>query len=404
MKINTITLIRKDNYQELSGYIDNHRLWFRFPNFLPIDTESANSFMIAALLPAMLLKETIEIDPKYTVSALLYEKIFDAQIIFNTWNPLFNRINIDASTTIQKEGNDHNGVFFSGGIDATYSLLKHQQELDYLILINGFDFNIEQPVWEKIIKQNERFADFMGKQLIPVETNYKTFNSRFRISRETSFGCCMASIAQALKLKKVLVSSGETYRSLVPIGVYPLLDPLWSSEFTRIFHIGLEANRVQKVKFIASIPEAIENLHVCWENPDRNCGHCTKCLGSYIALELNNLQGIKYEQPPKLEDFLKIPVSNEHYYHVLMLILQQAKQKNHTQLIRILNKNIRKYLLKQFIVNCDTYYFSGFFKKLKYQIYGKRLDPVDFRPYPEITDNDLLKIVKADLSNKTDQT
>jgi len=93
-------------------------------------------------------------------------------------------------------------------------------------------------------------------------------------------GLAEARLAGTLPLGKV-----------VPLGSHPLLDPLWSTESTRIVHHAAETTRVSKVAALARRPDVLATLRVC----DRlgelgNCGICDKCVRTMLALELAGAQ------------------------------------------------------------------------------------------------------------------
>ena len=56
---------------------------------------------------------------------------------------------------------------------------------------------------------------------------------------------------------------------------------------------GLDAMRLDKIKYIASSPLALRWLRVCWQNLgiSYNCGRCEKCLRTMIGLELAGALG-----------------------------------------------------------------------------------------------------------------
>ena len=67
---------------------------------------------------------------------------------------------------------------------------------------------------------------------------------------------------------------------MLPWGSNPVSDPLLGSESFPIRHHGAGATRTEKLQALASWPEAMDSLRVCWSGPrnDRNCGTCRKCV------------------------------------------------------------------------------------------------------------------------------
>jgi 7-cyano-7-deazaguanine synthase in queuosine biosynthesis len=78
---------------------------------------------------------------------------------------------------------------------------------------------------------------------------------------------------------------------MIPDGSNFITDPLWSSGYTQIIHDGADSRRNDKIKFIAENSNALSILRVCWQDKGYNCGQCSKCLRTMVALremEKNN--------------------------------------------------------------------------------------------------------------------
>jgi hypothetical protein len=86
-------------------------------------------------------------------------------------------------------------------------------------------------------------------------------------------------------LGTVLLSASELGTSPRPRGSHPALDPLWSTNRTRIVHVGADRERSEKVRRIARDQWALDRLKVCWQaDTPRNCGRCSKCLVTMTLL------------------------------------------------------------------------------------------------------------------------
>ena len=140
MRISGITIDEAENYNEVSGLIDEYRIWYRFPKHLKLST-SADAFVAAGLIPAMALGRDLEIDPDIPVSPLLLENCETIQDIFLHWadhfGQPFRRIKITGGKRCPApELNPVTVSFFSGGVDGTHTFLRHKDEIDFLL----FDF------------------------------------------------------------------------------------------------------------------------------------------------------------------------------------------------------------------------------------------------------------------------
>jgi hypothetical protein len=195
-----------------------------------------------------------------------------------------------------------NGVslFFSSGVDSFYSLIMHRDEVDNLLLVHGFDLPLaDTDTFAQAEARAREVARLFGKRLIVLRTNMRwerpsvpvLTNMRWEWPHvpcgwEMSHGAAMAAVAHALAPNhgKVYIASSHSYADLHPWGSHPLLDPLWSSNSVKIIHDGGET-RINKLRALASYPEALARLRVCVESlGSHNCGRCEKCVRTMLGL------------------------------------------------------------------------------------------------------------------------
>jgi len=195
-------------------------------------------------------------------------------------------LNFEISSNI---ANAASGVslFFSGGVDSSYSLIKHQEEIDNLILVHGFDVPVVDTeafaLAETRVRETARLFD---KRLIVVRTNLREEQPHIREGWGMYHGAALATVALALAPShgKVYIASSTSYPFLHPWGSHPLLDPLWSTEAVKIVHDGGET-RMNKLRVVIQYPEVLSRLRVCWENPrSYNCGLCGTCIKTMLGL------------------------------------------------------------------------------------------------------------------------
>jgi len=252
-------------------------------------TDGAETLLIALLLPAM--KHGLTIHLASPVSSRLMHSIPAIQDIFKVWNPEFQKVALDVSVRESPLPSVAKGVgaFFSGGVDSFYTLLKNQDEITALIFVQGIEKHLadDSVLRSKVTSSIREAAAKLGKPLIEVETNLRTFSDRYTSWGEFYHGAGLASVALLLspQFRKVYIPSSQSYAQLLPWGSHPILDPMWSTESTEIVHDGCEARRVQKIKFISSNEVVLEHLRVCLSRDGKyNCGKCEKCLRTMIGL------------------------------------------------------------------------------------------------------------------------
>jgi 7-cyano-7-deazaguanine synthase in queuosine biosynthesis len=401
MHIRNIDVRQYESHTEVSGDVGKFPLWFKYSPGHVVNEQDATSFLIAAITPAMLLGEDVIVDDRYYVSERVFNNLPSIQTIINCFNPIFKKIKVQARTTAALPEKKGTAAFCSAGVDSLYTLVKYQQEIDELILINGFDFNADAAAWEVMIERNQRIAQIYNKKLIIVETNLKEFNSFFNLARFANFGATLTTIAQLLDFKKVFVNAADTYEKIFASGSHPLLDPLWSTEVCEIVHAGLEADRTQKIELIKDHPDALNNLWICVKDPNANCGRCNKCIRTYIALKLNGVDDFKFSNPVHISDIAKISIENEEILNFFEKFRILAAKNHEHEIDRQLRKLILEYKVKTFIKDLDTYLFNS-----RIQLWRrKRLNPQselkDISVLPRYTDESMLDKTFQDLSAHT---
>jgi len=215
-------------------------------------------------------------------------KIMD---IYCAWDSSFHRIDIEDAIPVEKDKPTENrvGLFFSGGVDSFYTLLRNRDEITDLIFVHGFDLRLDEiGLREQTAQMVRNVGANLGKNVIEIETNLREFLDRFVNWTSLGFGPALASLGHLLApfFKRLLISTPYTYADIEPNGSHPLLDPLWSSDSLEFVHWGLEASRVDKVEFISGFDQVLESLRVCPVKTGGayNCGECVKCLRTMMNL------------------------------------------------------------------------------------------------------------------------
>lgn len=277
---------------------DPFPLWYRFPRRYRalLDTECGDPFLAALLLPAMLLSESLEVEA--AVSPKLLNAIAEIQMIYRFWHPELPLSPVRAPAGEVRRCPSDVGLFFSLGVDSCYSLLKNlrlrrndSEEITSLIIVQGFDVHYcEQEQFRVLFTQAAQVAGRCGKDLVPAATNLRELTDRVADWRQY-YGAALASVALALgpMCRSVTIAADQDYGQLLPRGSHPLLDPLWGTESLCIRHDGLEATRLQKLRFLSSSDVLLEHLHVCTSDEagdEYNCGRCEKCVRTMVGLHI----------------------------------------------------------------------------------------------------------------------
>ncbi len=179
------------------------------------------------------------------------------------------------------------GLFFSGGVDSFYSLLKHRDEITHLIYVRGFDTLLARPdLLARNVRALRQAAAELGKPLIEVETNLRIVLDAYK--GWTHQMCTAAQLAVVLVLrqqfKKVYIGEDYPYSGEQKLADLPIVR---GADTTQAVFDGMDAFRLDKVMYVATSPVALRWLRVCWQNKGAyNCCRCEKCLCTMIGCSL----------------------------------------------------------------------------------------------------------------------
>lgn len=268
-----------------------YEVWYRTSQG-PV-SDGVETFLAACLVPAM--RVGCPIRTPEPISRELLQGMEQVQKVLHRWFPKLKCIPIEtevhATSRTKAKGVSS---FFSGGVDACYTFLKHAPEITSTILIHGFDYQASKTVSRTTVGRNAQEAMAkLGKPLIEVDTNIRTFGDHFADWGKEYHGSILASVALLLspQMKTVYLPSSYTYDTLFPWGSHPDMDHHWSTDQVQLVHDGCDVSRSQKVGFIADNPAVLDVLRVCWSDHKRsdlayNCGSCEKCMRTMVDLRL----------------------------------------------------------------------------------------------------------------------
>jgi hypothetical protein len=338
--ISNINIKQEDGFNNLSACVDGDLIFFKVPDKFPLYI-NAEWFIGISLLEAMVSQRDIEVDAGVAVSQVFYDQLSELQTIYSRWNPKLKKIALNCELSNRDKQFAHIGSFFSAGVDSSFTLIAKRDEITHLVMLRGFDMGDDDLAWNRRIEHQTAFAESIGKELIPVDTNARDWTEKKEIGWSFAHGLLISSAGGNLGMKRLYVASSHTYDHLFPWGSHPLTDPMWSTESTQVVHHGSGASRSQKTKTILESPGVAENLQVCWENIDKNCGECSKCIRTMATVFLLNgdvksLPKFQMSQLKKLQ-----PTSNSLKTTVIDLLILADKTGNIE-----FYKKLKKYYLK----------------------------------------------------------
>ncbi|MFT3882887.1 MAG: hypothetical protein QM703_24935 [Gemmatales bacterium] len=268
-------------------------IWYRVSSG-PV-ADGVESFLLACLVPAM--KLGCPVRTPAPVSAKLYHGLLRFQQVLHGWFPELKPVPIETelrTRPLRESLGSGTGSFFSAGVDACYTFLKNQAELTACILVHGFDYHLEHSHIRQAVSQMAHQAmQTLGRPLIEVDTNLRSFSDHYADFRQHYFGSILASVAQLIspQIRKVYISSSRSADKLKPWGSHPDLDYLCGSDELDVVHYGCDVTRSQKTMYISQSDAILKILRVCISGSHHsaeqyNCGKCEKCLRTMMDLRL----------------------------------------------------------------------------------------------------------------------
>jgi hypothetical protein len=381
MRVLAPTLSHSSTADTLSAAVGGQELWFRTPPGVLLSPR-IEPFVAASLLGAMARREALEVDPGSPVCPRLLAGLDHIQSVLHSWNPRLSRIEIHATPGAPPRLRDGVALFYSGGVDATYSLLEHEEEITHLIFIHGLEITLDnEALFAQALARNQESAHRYGKPLLPVKTNLREFAAAFRLSNYLYQGPILAGVALALGFPRTYVAASYAYSDLCPWGTHPLLDPLWSTAASEIVHDGAGATRAEKIARIGGRAGALESLRVCLGNRQQyNCGTCEKCLRTMVALRLLGLSSPAFPPLDSLGPVHRLRVEDDEELKLFLENHKLALEKGDAAVARALWTCIRRHRLRQLVKLADQTLAGGVLLKTWRRLRAK--DPTGGRILP----------------------
>lgn len=250
----------------------------------------ADALAAVALIPAMRSGSPLHLSGM--LSGRIHQQLPRIQELYSRWHPGLAAVPVQsgADRNGAKNHGSRVGLFFSGGVDSFYTLLKHRDEITDLIFVHGFDIPVEQQeLGDRVSCQLGEAAEKFGKRFVRIQTNLRGMLSGFGDWGRVTHGAALAAVAHLLPdaFGKIYISASYYQDYLTPWGSHPELDPLWSSDILSIEHDGCEARRFDKIQRISHDAVVMNFLRVCWKNKRGayNCCQCEKCLRTMLDLQ-----------------------------------------------------------------------------------------------------------------------
>jgi hypothetical protein len=253
------------------------------------------AFFPLALMLAARLGEDLHVDAPLCETQL--KAGFELGAVFERWWGWRTPEIVGVSAPVrQTPAGSVRGLLFSRGADSSAELVASRRgevpPIGMLVSIEGIEPTHSQHTAALVAADTAAVARRLGVDHVALRTNLRVEADR-HLEWPNSHGAVLVGTALALgpMLQSLVVAqpiAERTFRERRrPYGTSRELDPLWSTDGTAVECGDETRDRVAKVALVATEPELVSSLKVCWEADVRgNCGRCEKCANTMTALRL----------------------------------------------------------------------------------------------------------------------
>jgi hypothetical protein len=301
---------------------DEREVWWEVRGRTPAPLSVHDMAATALVHRAMFESRDLHIEGPVTRSLL--DGLAEYVALWALWRPgYYQSISVTAAEeAASAPANEAAVAAFSGGVDASFTLLRHARKLagrgsrpiHSAVLIQGFDIPLSA---DDAFARAERSArETLASLDIPlsvVATNWREVCADWEMEHGAALATCLRNWQG--EAGYALIGSDEDFARLVsPWGSHPLHFRMASSDDFHVVYDGGECGRTEKVATLAAWPEGVERLRVCWQGPmtGGNCGHCEKCVRTKLNfLAVGARPPASLGAPPTPADIARLRLRNE---------------------------------------------------------------------------------------------
>ena len=258
---------------------------------------------VCNILPAVWL-----CDASLEVEALDSDFLDHVEDIKNGYKTMYPMLSFKGSIITRSEKNEpsacanEKACFFSGGVDAHTTFLKHADEKPALLTIWGADIKLnDNEGWDNAWKYTEQIAKTYGVDCISIRSDFRSVLIEERLDQvviqskdkwwhgfqnSISIIAFAAPFAYLYGWKTIYLASSfsEDIEGEYTGSSIPSIDDNVCFCGCRTCHDGYELNRQQKIRYLTETKNKLR-LRVCWESSGgMNCSSCEKCYRTILGL------------------------------------------------------------------------------------------------------------------------
>lgn len=283
-------------------WVEYTQLVDQVPDSVAVLPLVGNVIVLASLMDADIYVDEIDRDFYECIEEFIqgYDNIMPDHVHFKHRDIV--HANKIVHTPLSQTEQEENLLFFSGGVDATFSLISHLEEKPALVTIWGADIPWDnEESWKQAIGFNQEVADRYDLKMLPIRSNFRMSMNNDNLEtysmelvqdwwwsafHHSVAMMCLAAPISFGKRKKLYFASSCSSKDRKEWGDYVLAsDPQIDNHVRfcgcQVVHDGYDFSRFDKIKHICDFyeNEAVKPyLRVCYlSNSGQNCGICEKC-------------------------------------------------------------------------------------------------------------------------------
>ena len=230
------------------------------------------------------------------------------------------KISVERIINCRQENQSGAVLFFSGGLDATVTLLRHLDETPDLLALWGSDIRFNNSEgWLPVRKAIEDVGRSFDLNNGFIHTTFRDFDKEGALSsffRKELTGGWWHDIKHGIgiighaapyvwlkKAKTVYIASSNSKKDKnVTCASHPSIDGFIKFCGASVVHDGFELGRQGKSRYLVDYcqkhPVVSIHLHVCWESSDgNNCCNCEKCFRTMMGFLVEGENPSKFGLP-----------------------------------------------------------------------------------------------------------
>lgn len=229
------------------------------------------------------------------------------------------RIHADKIIRHDYVSSNRSAVLFSGGLDATHTLLRHLDKNPDIVTIWGADLSMNDiEGWERVKKATEVVANRYNLKDVYIKSSFASFIHERALSKRywsvlhsfwyhnAQHGIGMLGLLAPYTYKNhmdtvYIASSYSSNMTNIECASDPTIDNQLKMSSCSVVHDAFEFSRQDKIKDIVHHCEENNDsvfLRVCWyEKLGENCCRCEKCLRTITGLLVESADPRSYGFP-----------------------------------------------------------------------------------------------------------